>query len=264
MNGVASSVCFNQQHGGKAMMKDLFVSLLFIMFLGLGLFVPVDSFSANFSRITESEYQQYMRSSADFREADTFLNTIWKEAFSTCKTKEHKESLRNDQREWLKTGRHEDAYAFMQEGFSKSEAYAKAITSRANVLRVVAYNNSLTEEEIAAGMAKADDFYNAGGDMASSDESEEDEYAIPDNCGIVKSSFPIDDNLYQITLDNGKGVLRTFYYYHQKDSYATKCGDIVGLMCFDVLQEVPVTKKMRENGIQGDRMTLIHQCNAAG
>lgn len=210
------------------------------------------------NKLTEKEYKNYLETSEEFRKADRELSEAWKNA-NIGLDEEGRSNLLKAQREWLKNGRHEDAASFMNNGLDKLHSYIKSIHKRANVLRVIEYNNNLSKEDIDAGMAKPDDYYNAIED----DKNDQDDLTLPDNCGIVQYALPVVNNLYSIVLDDGAGNKKTFYYYYQKNSESLNCGDVKGAMCFDILQEVPVTPKLKESGISGNTMKIIHQCRAA-
>lgn len=94
-------------------------------------------------------------------------------------------------------------------------------------------------------------------------DSEDTSEKLPNTCGIVQYSLPIADNLYSLLLDDGLGNKKTVYYYHQKGSAATNCGDIVGMLCYEIVQKIPVPQKLRESGVRGQTMTIVNQCVAA-
>lgn len=203
--------------------------------------------------LSDAEYNSLAKSSSEFRQADKELNKFWKVTIGQLDG-DYKKQVLNEQRQWVKTGWDKTAQKFMAQGLSKSAAYTKAIQERINQLRVIQENSALSENEM--GSAKADDFYNAQDD-------DEGVTKWPDNCGVVKAAVPIDDSLNMILLERQNGEKRTFYYYHQPDNQGVNCGKIVGLMCFEVLQELPITTKLRQAGVKGDKMTLIHECVAA-
>lgn len=205
--------------------------------------------------ISDADFNALIASSPEFKAEDQKLGKIYKSLMSELKG-DDKNLIRNSQRKWLKSELDAEAKGYMAEGMSKAQAYTKAFHVRFNQLRVVLENSRLSEEDKAAGRAKPDDFYNDSEDI-------EGEEQWPDNCGLVKAAVPIDDSLRMILLEGQNGEKRTFYYYHQPDNYGTDCGKIVGLMCFQVLQELPVTPKLRQSGVKGDKMTLIHECVAA-
>lgn len=68
----------------------------------------------NTSKITDTEYQQYLEISPDFRMAEDELNSIYKELMSILPPSE-KEKLKRSQREWLKM-REEEAFKVAPKG----------------------------------------------------------------------------------------------------------------------------------------------------
>ena len=87
---------------------------------------------------------------------------------------------------------------------------------------------------------------------------------VPDNCGAVRARIPIDEQVSQVLVDSGQGVLRSYYYLPVDSGTATPtCNNIKGVMCFRILHEMPVTRKLRESGVQDSVMTFIHDCTPA-
>lgn len=207
-------------------------------------------FPINTLALSDADFNALIAESPEFKAQDQKLGQIYKEIMNTLQG-DAKIRIRNNQRQWLKSELDAEARDYMSQGMSKAQAYARAFHVRYNQLRVVLENSQLSEDDY--GRAKADDFYNA----------QEDAEEWPDNCGLVKAAVPIDDSLHMIRLEGQKGEKRTFYYYHQPDNQGVDCGKIVGLMCFQVLQELPVTPKLKQSGVKGDKITLIHECAAA-
>lgn len=83
---------------------------------------------------------------------------------------------------------------------------------------------------------------------------------FPDNCGLVYASSPITDKLGEILLDDGEGRIRTFYYQRAPENGEKECGDMAGKICFTVLGEMPVSRKLAQKGIKGDKITIIREC----
>ena len=74
--------------------------------------------------LSDSEYSRMMRN-ADFAKADQELNSTWKRV-SKVLSGSALETLKSDQREWIRTGRDDEASNFMDKGFSRVEAYTAA------------------------------------------------------------------------------------------------------------------------------------------
>ena len=83
--------------------------------------------------LSDAEYLRMKKSSADFAEADEFLSDAYNNVKSVMSRSEFA-SIKEEQREWIKSGRDEAARAFMDEGYSKVEAYTKATEERAEEL----------------------------------------------------------------------------------------------------------------------------------
>lgn len=111
--------------------------------------------------LSEPEYQQLVKTSPEFRDADRRLSAFWIEVYGSLEG-EYKKEVMAGQREWVKNGRDAAASKYMAQGMDKGRAYAKAVDERVNVLRVIQENSQLSEDQ--AGSAKADDFYNATDD----------------------------------------------------------------------------------------------------
>ncbi len=71
--------------------------------------------------LSDKEYTRMKKSSKAFREADKFMNECYKECRQTLPRSEF-ETVAKEQREWIKSGRDEDAAALMDEGYSRAEA----------------------------------------------------------------------------------------------------------------------------------------------
>ena len=83
--------------------------------------------------LSDAEYLRMKKSSADFAEADEFLSDAYNNVKSVMPRSEFA-SIKEEQREWIKSGRDEAARAFMREGYSKVDAYTKATEERAEEL----------------------------------------------------------------------------------------------------------------------------------
>ena len=104
--------------------------------------------------LSDNEYAQ-LKKNALFAKADRALSKAWKEAQNKlAKNKTALDKLRNDQREWIRTWRDEEAEALMEDkGWSKLKAYTEATKDRAEYLPVLAQEylgssrNAQTESE---------------------------------------------------------------------------------------------------------------------
>ena len=79
--------------------------------------------------LNDSEFRELMKDS-DFKAADKELNNVYKQAQNSM-TKSDFEKIKREQRQWIKTGRDNEAKKLIREGYSKSEAYTAATRNRA-------------------------------------------------------------------------------------------------------------------------------------
>ena len=81
----------------------------------------------------DSEYKQMKKSSRAFREADNFMNECYKECRDTLPRSEFLK-VQSEQREWIKSGRDEEAQCFIADSMNRTEAYTKVTEMRADDL----------------------------------------------------------------------------------------------------------------------------------
>lgn len=99
--------------------------------------------------LSETEYNRLLKTSPEFREADANLNATWKNYSKTIK-KSDKPALVRMQKEWIKSGRDIDAREYMDMGYTRDCAYAKATRRWIKELDVFAYNSSLPPDRLGA------------------------------------------------------------------------------------------------------------------
>ena len=87
--------------------------------------------------LSDAEYIRMRKSSADFRAADKRLNQVWA-GLKKSLPKKIFSRLDKLQREWIKSGRDEEAEALMNDGYSRMEAYTMATNDRADSLPGIA------------------------------------------------------------------------------------------------------------------------------
>ena len=83
--------------------------------------------------LSDSEYKKFMKN-AGFAAADKELTKAYNEAKKSM-SKEDFAELRDDQREWVKSGRDEEAQYLIEDGVSRIEAYAQVTFARAQEIR---------------------------------------------------------------------------------------------------------------------------------
>ncbi|MBQ3585703.1 MAG: DUF1311 domain-containing protein [Synergistaceae bacterium] len=87
--------------------------------------------------LSDTEYLRMRRSNVDFARADRKLNQVWTNLKRSLPKKIFTQ-LDKLQREWVKSGRDEEAAALMDEGYSRMEAYTIATNDRAKSLPEIA------------------------------------------------------------------------------------------------------------------------------
>lgn len=104
-------------------MKKTFCTLIILILI----FISAQAFA-----LTDSEYRVMMKN-PDFAQADNELNSTWKRISRTL-SGSVLERLKEEQHEWLRTTRDNEADNLIEEGFSRSEAYAEATQKRVHEL----------------------------------------------------------------------------------------------------------------------------------
>ena len=87
--------------------------------------------------LSDEEYTSLKKSNADFARADKRLTQVWKKLKADLSKTVFAE-LQKDQREWINTGRDEEADVLMNDGYSRAEAYTIATNNRADELPDIA------------------------------------------------------------------------------------------------------------------------------
>ena len=93
--------------------------------------------------LSDAEYLRMKKSSADFAEADKFLSDAYNNVKNVMPRSEFA-SIKEEQREWIKSGRDEAAQDFIDDGMTRTEAYTKVTEMRAYDLHhfCVTYRNA--------------------------------------------------------------------------------------------------------------------------
>ena len=84
--------------------------------------------------LSDGEYLSLKKSNSDFAKADKRLAQVYGKLRNALSKKEFAE-LKDDQLEWINSGRDEEAEALMNEGYSRAEAYTMATNDRAGYLQ---------------------------------------------------------------------------------------------------------------------------------
>ena len=93
--------------------------------------------------LSDKEYIRMKKSSRAFREADEFMTECYEECKDTLPYSQFRE-VQKEQREWIKSGRDEEAQIFIEDGMTRIEAYTKVTDMRADTLHhyCVIYRNA--------------------------------------------------------------------------------------------------------------------------
>ena len=83
--------------------------------------------------LSDAEFIRMKKNNADFARADRRLSQVWNRLRKEL-PKRVLNVLRDEQRDWVEYGRDEDAKAYMEEGYSRVEAYTMATSDRADYL----------------------------------------------------------------------------------------------------------------------------------
>ncbi len=102
-------------------MKKLLAAVLLLLFAS-----PVFALS-------DAAYLRMKKNSAAFARADRNLSRVYNEMKESLSKRVFAE-IQKDQRKWIAEGRDEDADAYMEQGYSRTEAYTKATEDRAVAL----------------------------------------------------------------------------------------------------------------------------------
>lgn len=79
--------------------------------------------------LSDKEYTRMKKSSKAFREADEFMTECYKECRDTLPRSQFLE-IQKERREWIKSGRDEEAQIFIEDGMTRTEAYTKVTDMR--------------------------------------------------------------------------------------------------------------------------------------
>lgn len=90
-------------------------------------------FAAPSSALTDKEYFRMRQYSAAYAKADKRINRVWANLRKSLPKRVFAE-LQELQSEWIESGRDEEAQSFMDEGYSKIDAYVIATNDRAEAL----------------------------------------------------------------------------------------------------------------------------------
>ena len=99
----------------------------------LAVIVLLLAIAAPSSALTDKEYFRMRQYSAAYAKADKRINRIWANLRKSLPKKVFAE-LQELQSEWIDSGRDEAAQRYMDEGYTRADAYTKAINDRTKIL----------------------------------------------------------------------------------------------------------------------------------
>lgn len=112
--------------------KEVFSMKRFVTFLALMFLMISPAFG-----LSDKEYLRMRKSNVDFARADRRLNQVWTNLKRSLPRKIFSQ-LDELQREWVSSGRDDEAAALMDNGYSRIEAYTIATNDRADALPEIA------------------------------------------------------------------------------------------------------------------------------
>ena len=131
------------------MKKRAVLALIPVLLLGTAAVSPA---------LTDEEYRELTASSPSFRQTDEELRRVWKEVYGGLSEKDRKYHL-DGQRKWVGKWRDDDAEKLMKNGMSRADAYTKVTRKRINMLLIIQHNSRLSSEDIIAGRAWPDYYF---------------------------------------------------------------------------------------------------------
>lgn len=107
-------------------MKKIFAALTLLLLAASSAFA-----------LSDSEYLKLKKSNMDFARADKRLSNVWTNVKKSLPKKVFTE-LQKLQREWIASGRDEAANEYIEQGYSRAEAYTMATNDRVDALPQIA------------------------------------------------------------------------------------------------------------------------------
>ena len=144
-------------------MSIYFIKIIIDDFVKVQMFFLIILLSAipNFAyALSDTEYNDLISSSHDFKEADTEMNNLWDNLYKNLK-QERKLIILKDQLHWLNNKRDDIASEYIKKGLNWQYAYTQTTLERINVLRILEYNSSLPQQLINPSASRPIKFYGA-------------------------------------------------------------------------------------------------------
>jgi hypothetical protein len=169
-------------------------------------------FSYDILALPDSEVQQLKKESSAFKKSEERILLVWDNL-----PKDIRNSVRNEQIQWIKTERDKDAEKYMSQGDSKADAYAKATDDRSNYLEsLVNGSASSSASSSSSNTASSSD---SSSSSSSSSSSPENTYKMTYTCkfscagyNFTSENYPIFEvDTRETTLDEAKTYLYKEY-----------------------------------------------------
>jgi formylglycine-generating enzyme required for sulfatase activity len=198
-------------------MKSLIPYLLGLILILMAVALSISTNQA--LALPDEEIQAMARESDLFREAEERIVSIWKDLPGDFKA-----SYRNEQREWIKTLRDQEAEALMTQGCAKDEAYAAVTDARSDYLlfRVQnpseSYSNPVQPQQVCSNFNQAPKtltnslgmefiLIEAGSFQMGSDGSDENGYKDETPQHMVAISKPFYLGKFEVTQSQWEAVM---------------------------------------------------------
>lgn len=142
-------------------MSIYFIKIIIDDFVKVQMFFLIILLSAipNFAyALSDTEYNDLISSSHDFKEADTEMNNLWDNLYKNLK-QERKLIILKDQLHWLNNKRDDIVSEYIKKGLNWQYAYTQTTLERINVLRILEYNSSLPQQLINPSASRPIKFY---------------------------------------------------------------------------------------------------------
>jgi uncharacterized protein YecT (DUF1311 family) len=106
-------------------MKKIFAAIVMVLVMAGSVFA-----------LSDAEYLTLKKSNTDFARADNRLTQVYGKLKATLSEKKFAE-IKDEQLEWIESGRDHEARALMNGGYSRAEAYTMATSDRADYLQKI-------------------------------------------------------------------------------------------------------------------------------
>ena len=193
-------------------MSIYFIKIIIDDFVKVQMFFLIILLSAipNFAyALSDTEYNDLISSSHDFKEADTEMNNLWDNLYKNLK-QERKLIILKDQLHWLNNKRDDIASEYIKKGLNWQYAYTQTTLERINVLRILEYNSSLPQQLINPSASRPIKFY-------FTPKGKIDVCIIPKQMDFIKEQTPHGINYtYYVSFTEIPAINSDYAFYEQK------------------------------------------------